>query len=385
MVRILHLADLHLGWEPRFLGPRAAERQRERDSLMEGVVDFATAPGSGIGMVIIVGDLFDNHTPPPALVDQVVRQLRRLLQHSIQVITVPGNHDEITYPDSVYRLRAADWPGVLVQNPQPQHVVTMDIQGEPCHLYALAYTGGLTRTRPPIDDLPHNGQAGWHIAAFHGSLDWDAGDRSLPLSGAALDGAGYDYVALGHLHKPSQRQLARGVAVYPGSIADKGWEDPGSGRLTVTTLTNQGVQVERIPFTHQACRSCRIWQVDAGLYHSYEEMLAALKAGIEPEAMLSIQLAGTANFPFQAAQVESQLAGSCYHLEVVNRTNALDLHMLEAWARENTLRGLFVQKMQQRLAEASTEEERRLVTRALMNGLAALTGVGNSEPSDRMG
>ena len=60
---------------------------------------------------MIVGDLFETHCPEEPLVAAAVAQLRRLEQAGIPVVTVPGNHDEITYPNSVYQTRRDDWPG----------------------------------------------------------------------------------------------------------------------------------------------------------------------------------------------------------------------------------------------------------------------------------
>ncbi|WP_324667949.1 hypothetical protein [Geochorda subterranea] len=46
-----------------------------------------------------------------------LEQFRRLEAAGVRVVTVPGNHDEITCADSVYRERASEWPGLLVQSP----------------------------------------------------------------------------------------------------------------------------------------------------------------------------------------------------------------------------------------------------------------------------
>lgn len=374
MVRILHVADLHLGWEPRFLGPKAAEWQRRRDDLLPAVVDYAVAPDHGIDLVLIVGDLFDTHRPSPVLVNQVQAQLRRLVEHGRQVVTVPGNHDEISYPDSVYRQAAGVWPGLLVQNPQPDLVAALTIRDETCYLYSLAYTGGLTRTDPPIADFPRNGQPGWHIAAFHGSLNWNAGDRSLPLAEAALGQAGYNYVALGHIHKPLQRPLGRGLAVYPGSLAAKGWHDPGSGKLTVVTLADTGVQVESVPLSHPGCCPCRVLTVDTGPYRSSAELAAAIRSQLPAGTIASVHLTGSPPFSLTVEEIEAVLAPSTYYLEVHDETIMQAEAALAAWAREATLRGAFVRRLHARLAAARDERERRLVSRALTWGLKALGG-----------
>ncbi|HHT01349.1 MAG TPA: DNA repair exonuclease, partial [Firmicutes bacterium] len=227
MIRCLHLADLHLGWEPSFLGPRAAHRQRERDDLLRRIVDYALA--NGVDLVIIAGDLFETHRPPADLADAVRRDLRRLDQAGVAVVTVPGNHDEITYHDSVYR--QGDWPGVLVQNPTVDKVATLSIKGQDCHFYSLAYTGGLTPS-DPLTEFPRSDEQGFHIAVFHGTLDWNPGERSLPLQSAALAAANYHYTALGHIHRHSvHRSGPGGPLVYAGAVEGKGFHDLGTGQL----------------------------------------------------------------------------------------------------------------------------------------------------------
>ncbi len=90
--------------------------------------------------------------------------------------------------------------------------------------------------RPPIEQFPRVDEDGVHIAVFHGSLDWDAGDRSLPLLSDALATAGYDYIALGHIHKPSEHKVGTGLAVYPGAIEGKSFSDLGVGQFTVVSI-----------------------------------------------------------------------------------------------------------------------------------------------------
>lgn len=63
--RILHLADLHLGDLHAYLGPAAAARRMEADGLLRRIADFVLSPDSGIGGVIVAGDLFDLPEPSP--------------------------------------------------------------------------------------------------------------------------------------------------------------------------------------------------------------------------------------------------------------------------------------------------------------------------------
>jgi DNA repair exonuclease SbcCD nuclease subunit len=371
-MRVLHLADLHLGWYPRWLGDRAKGRQRERDSVLERAVDYAVASPHGIGLVIIAGDLFETHQPEAGLVGMVLRQLRRLEASGVQLVTVPGNHDEITYPHSVYRVYGREWPGVLVENPHPEAVARLDVGGETCHLYSLAYTGGITRAATPLSTFPRRAGPGWHLGVFHGSLDWNAGDRSLPLASSGLAQAQYDYVALGHLHGHRVVQLGPGTAVYPGCVEGKGFSDPGVGTFTVVDLRPGRVSVTPVPAKARPIITRHVEMVGG-----VEELEESIRELSDPEGMVRVVLTGAGAREPDLDGMANRLGSLFYHLELVDQTSALSEEMLGMYAREMTIRGMFVRRLQERLAAVTGDEEAKLVWRALRRGLASLERQGH--------
>lgn len=383
-LRLLHLADLHLGWNPRFLGPLAAERRRERDGLLERAVHFVLNE-QPVDLVVIAGDLFETHKPEAALIESTISQLERLERAGVVVVTVPGNHDEITYHDSVYRVHGRRWPGVLVHSPMPAHVETLSIQGSDVFIYGLAYTGGLTRTQPPIEQFPRVEGDGFHIAVFHGSLDWNAGERSLPLSSGALAAARYDYVALGHIHRPSQHKIGRGLAVYPGAIEGKGFNDPGVGVYTVAALSREdgtslgaGVKIDIETFSARV-RPIATVELDVTALEDVEAVYDRIKmeassGNVGKDAIVRVRLVGGSRVALEADAIRARLTDEFYYVEVSDETTMLDEGVMESLAREPTVRGEFVRRMQMKLAAASDEGERALVAGALRRGLAALEG-----------
>src|SRR5690606_6029463 len=72
LIRVLHLADLHLGYEPPWSGIAKA-RRKERDGRLAKAVAWALQ--NDIDLVLIAGDLFETHRPPAELVDTVIREL----------------------------------------------------------------------------------------------------------------------------------------------------------------------------------------------------------------------------------------------------------------------------------------------------------------------
>ena len=379
-LRILHLADLHLGWEPRFL-PEAVRPiwQSERDARLEQAVQWALDPARGVGMVIIAGDLFERHDPPENLVRSVVAALGRLEEAGVRVVTVPGNHDEITYPGSVYRAWADRWPGLLVTQPNPGPLGPVEVGGQRVWLYAAAYTGGLTQAWPPVDRLPpRESGEGWHVGVFHAAVLEDPGffgdppDRSLPIRIEALRESGYDYVALGHVHQHRVYRVGRTVAVYCGAPDAKDFDDPGVGFFTVATLDG-GVQLEAVPVPR---RPVLTLEVDVGLFGSPAELVQFVvqQAGLDrsPRALLRVRLTGVAPFRVRPRELERDLEGRCLYVEVEDQTYAVGEGELAELGREPTVRGLLVRRMSAAIRDAPDEVTRRRLSRALKLALAAL-------------
>jgi len=376
MPRLLHLADLHLGWTPRDLPVALADARRaQRDTRLHEAVDLALR--ERVHAVLVVGDLFDTFDPPAELVRDARAALERLVAAGIQVVTVPGNHDEWTYARSVYRREAERWPGLLVRTPMPDHVASWTLDGATVHLHAVAYLGGVTDVRNVLEALPDTSGEGHHVFLGHGTLTHAGADladeRSLPLPGAALANAGYDYVALGHLHAASERRLGRALAAYPGCVGGKGFDDPGADAWTLVHLGAHGARVERRTALGPAVRDLAL---DVSACDDEVAVEAALGALLERHAgdLVRVRLRGALPAPVDAGELASRCAGALFHLRVEDRTSSVAPALLEAWAASPTVRGAFVRRLRERLDATHEPVERERVTRALRMGLSALAG-----------
>lgn len=364
MIRMLHLADLHLGWEPPWEAI-ASERRLERDRRLALAVDWALE--NRIDVVVIAGDLFETHRPSAGLVREVVSQLARLVQNDVGLVTVPGNHDEISYHDSVYRTAASEWPGVLVQAPHLCRAATIRTRGGDVHVDSLAYTAGITRTAEPLARFPKGDEPGVHIVALHGSLDWNTNDRSLPIDRRAIMGAGYHYAALGHIHR-HQTTRGRFPVVYAGMVEGKGFDDPGTGAYTVVTVSESESRIEQVD---AKARRVMTLEEDAGAFGSLEALADTLARRLSPDDIVRLRILGSPAYPVDAPWLTSRLGAAGRFACVDDRTDGAPLHALASIAAEPTLRGLFAARMLKRAEEADGREA-QIARRALTLGLAAL-------------
>jgi len=236
------LADLHLGYRsPNLYGSTEPE---PRDTLLEAIAAYLNpqnAPaGSGAGktdLLLIAGDLFDSHNPEAALVRRTMNTIKRIQDLGLAVITVPGNHDELSYRDSVYRRYEKEWPGLLVSTPRMEAPMPYAVQGKRIFLVSMAYDARYPTANELQSYFPKRSSEALHICLLHGAL-WDetsppVNQRTLLLHREALLESGYDYIALGHLHQPLELQGDNPgcLLAYPGMILQRHAHDPHAGKL----------------------------------------------------------------------------------------------------------------------------------------------------------
>jgi DNA repair protein SbcD/Mre11 len=201
---VIHAADLHIDC----VGAVRASRQ-----AVVRLVDLVL--GTRADLLVIAGDAFDRTADTAAAGRFLATELDRLGQVGTPVLVAAGNHDAVcpraTAGTGTVRWFPTDAPATVV----------LDGIGVAVHGQGLAdpvEPRDLTAAFPP----PLPGYV--NVGVLHTSLD-GAMSRTIcaPASAAGLGSAGYDYWALGHVHR------RRVVAADPWIVY------PGSGSASVVT------------------------------------------------------------------------------------------------------------------------------------------------------
>ncbi|PEN13539.1 hypothetical protein CRI94_09510 [Longibacter salinarum] len=236
MIRLLHLADVHL--DTAFEGRTAELRKHLRESLrtaFERAVDLAI--GEPVDVVVIAGDLFDDDRLSFATEAFLVEQCERLDGAGIPVIYSTGNHDP---GGSSYRASRIDWPETFmyVDDTEPE---TIDLTGPDGSVVGCVTAAGHASTRESANlaatfperseaDLPHIGVLHAHVTS---AAQVDAHDRYAPCSVDDLEASNYDYWALGHIHQRQPVNDER-TAWYCGNLQGRSPRETGpKGALLV--------------------------------------------------------------------------------------------------------------------------------------------------------
>jgi exonuclease SbcD len=369
MIRILHLADLHLGRSHSYLGERAAERRQEADGLLRRIVDRVLGDPIEVDAVVIAGDLFESYRPDGGLVGEVIGQLGRLVDAGKTVITLPGNHDELSYAECVYNRHRGRWPGILVTCPGWTRVATVRTGDGACHFYGIAYQAGITPEGLETD-LPLEAD-GMHVALLHASVDLPGKDRAIQARSQELGDLGVHYVALGHVHKARTIPIPGGLAVFPGLIEGSGFDDPGRGELVIVTLGGGTPELETVPVDTRAIRTV---EIDLGSIEDGAALRSAVQNLADPGLILRIRLTGIAGFEPPTALLAGELGDRFHHLELVEEFTRIGAAEVEAAAGDETVLGLVLRALKAKEAGAESERERAMLRLAVRHVWHAFQG-----------
>jgi len=263
-MRFLHTADWHLG---RLF--HQVHLTEDQAFVLHQVIDIAR--DARVDAVVVAGDIYDRAVPPPEavkLLDDTLSEL--LLGLKVPTILAAGNHDS---PERLsFGARVLSHQGLhLFGLPSPDlaPVVLGDDHG-PVAFYVAPYLEpALIRERLANTEVvyhesgmralvasmvgahPRHGRSVFVGHAFvSGGLGSDS-ERPLSVGGAgAVDASNFDgfqYVALGHLHRP---QHIGGVHLrYSGALLEYSFDEVGQRRsVTIVDIDAAGVsRTEEIP------------------------------------------------------------------------------------------------------------------------------------------
>jgi exonuclease SbcD len=249
-IRILHTADWHLGRE--FLGADlTAAHQHFFDWLAARIGELE------VDVVIMAGDIFDRALPPAASVELLNGQLARLSESS-KLILVAGNHDSmkrLSYgpllkPDIHLRSGTTEiGQPVLVESgatrllvyPVPYldpGLVARDLGVEQTRHEAVLQAA-FDRCREDLAGREGSPRAVAVAHAFVRDSTESESERTISIGDAdqvpASTFEGFDYVALGHLHRP---QTVGGSIRYSGSPMPLSYSEVGPGLSKSVTLVD---------------------------------------------------------------------------------------------------------------------------------------------------
>jgi len=234
--RFVHTADIHLDFPLKSLAlrdPQLAELigTASRTSF-NSIIDLCL--DEQVDALLIAGDLYDGDQTSMKTARFLMEQIRRLHEAGIRTFIIRGNHDaeskitnELTFPDSVKvftpKAEAVDLKRSSSELPVVVHGLSFRDRHAPDSL--------VRKYRPMVEGSVN-------IGLMHTSLGGTEGHNVYaPCSIRDLTETGFNYWALGHIHKRSV-ELGRTTIVMPGIPQGRDINESGPKSVTLVTVND---------------------------------------------------------------------------------------------------------------------------------------------------
>lgn len=287
-MRFIHIADLHLGLTLDPGKPWCKTWEADRLSHLQSIITLCNQ--KQIDLLLIAGDLFERK-PELSQLKELNYVFSKLNQ--TYVVFIAGNHDHIT-EDSPYRDFEWNPRVIFLKKPTFTSAYFPNLDTEVC---GFSYDRAqITEAR--YDEISPGSRGRWQILLAHGG---DA--EHVPMNYKKIASKGFDYIAMGHIHKPACWQDLN--MAYSGSLMATDCNDTGKRGFIIGEITDAGTHFEFVP-----CAP-----------HEYGTLRLQLNSEITQTAVED-----------QLKKILSENPGNVYHLIIEGRfdpTSPIDLERLK--------------------------------------------------------
>lgn len=294
-MRILHTSDWHLG-KRLFKLDRSPEHERFLDWLIKTLIR------EKIDLLLVAGDIFDTPTPPHQSLEIFYDFLHRVsTETNTQTLIIAGNHDSgllLEAPSKILAPHRVNVWGKLSVNTE-DHWLNIKVRSEEIDICAIpffrsyellpngegdalsALKNYLTRPKSSPQILMLHHLAGIFEAAGSEQVITLSGVDSIPAE--ILNG--FDYVALGHIHKP---QKISSNAYYSGSPIPMRFSETHKKSVMILEVKDKVITTSKLEIP--LSRSLHIIKADE---NNWREKIATLEKRSELTPMVEMQLSLT--------------------------------------------------------------------------------------------
>jgi DNA repair protein SbcD/Mre11 len=226
-IRFIHTADLHL--DTPFKGLSNINKDlaaRLKDSTLKSfgrIIDICIR--EKVDFLLVAGDIFDSDLQGLAAQLRFVNELERLNSAGIPAYIVAGNHDPL-----VSWMRELKMPGMVHRFPSDR-VESIPFMKNDRHLadiYGISFENKSVTHNLAENFSLKKERAPFSIAMLHGTIG-STGVKHInaPFTLDDIRSSGFDYWALGHVHKRQIVNPAFPMVIYPGNPQGRDFGETG--------------------------------------------------------------------------------------------------------------------------------------------------------------
>ena len=344
-MKFIHIADMHfdapfitLSDEREFCKLRRLE-QRE---VFKKIINYINE--NEIPYLFISGDLYEHKYIRQSTIEYINSLFKKI--PNTKVFISPGNHDP--YLKNSFYNNYIWSENVTIFTPEINKISLEDV-----NIYGYGFEDFYS-TRVNINNIRLDEPEKLNILVIHGTLDGsDAVENNYnPISKKILEDIGFDYVALGHIHKKNYIQTANQKIIYPGSTISLGFDELGEHGMILGDLNKNNLQLNFIKLDTKIFEEK---DIDVSNINSEDDLLQKLnEMELEDNHFYKINLIGTRRFEININEIK-KLNTNQKILKIKNKTK-IGIN-IEKIAKEATLAGMFANEILEKINNKPTEAD----------------------------
>ncbi len=345
-MKFVHIADMH--FDAPFTSLNSKEnlgdkRRLEQRNVFKKIIDFIKE--NEIEYFFIAGDLYEQEYVKKSTIEYISRQFKEI--PNTKIFITPGNHDPFLQNSYYNTYNFGDNVNIF-HNSQVERY-----EDDNVNIYGMAFTEFYMQDSPLENiKLPYSNKP--NILISHCDLDGSKDSEGLsynPILESKLSLLGFDYIALGHVHKNNLEN--KNKIFYPGSTISLGFDELGEHGMIVGELTKENFEYAFIRLDDRKFEEIEL-SVDELL--SKEDLIEKiLELNLNEMNMYKIILEGKRNFEINTREL----------VRIISKDNIIKIkdctrlnYDIEWLSKQNNLKGIFVREVLAKYeARLCTKEE----------------------------
>ena len=336
-MRFVHIADMHFDVPFTTLAKNnfGETRRIEQRKILKEIIEYIQR--NRIEYLFICGDLYEQEYVKKSTIEYINNQFSQIPETKIYI--VPGNHDP--YLKNSYYSQYNWNKNVYIFTNRLQKIDNGNI-----HIYGYGFNS-FYMENSLIQQIEIKEKEEINILLTHGALE-SSKDKNYnqynPMQKNEIKKLGFNYVALGHIHKPYYKEEINQNIIYPGATISLGFDELGKHGMIVGQIDeNRKLEIQFVPLDKKEFVEV---EINVSNIYQKEELIEAInETQLEENKFYKIILVGERNFEINTYELEKYT-----NEEIIKIKDETKIKQdLEEIAKQKSLKGIFVRNMLEKL------------------------------------
>ena len=322
-MKFIHLADVHFDTPFKTISDRAElgqYRRLEQREALKKAIDFIK--DNNVDYLFISGDLYEQEYVRKSTIIYINNLFNEI--KNTKIFIAPGNHDPYIKESYYNNFNWSENVKIFTSNVEI-------VESEDVNIYGYGFNDYKMNLNQ-LKDIEIKDKNKINILITHGmTIEGNEinGDYN-PISIKELKSKGFDYVALGHIHKKDE--------FYPGSLISMGFDELGEHGFIYGEILNNKINKQ---FIKADTREFIKLDFDISKIYSEEELIEKLNLINTENNLYEINLIGERNFiiNLNLKLIQKNI------IKIKNNTNL----KIEIKENNNTLKGISVKNLNKKM------------------------------------